>query len=396
MIQTQSNTSGLLTLNVIAQLSLGLMTTTIILPSTQEWPAIFNSSQAAVQLTFSLYVVAFGLMQLIYGPLSDRMGRKQVLLFGLIVVMVGSITAAFADSLATLIMGRVIQGMGCGASLVVGRALVQDLFHGARRTRMMAYTGMAMGMVPPLATVLGGQLHVRIGWQANFVAVALAATILFIAAWRGLPGRQNSAVVQAHWLRAMWTSYARLLREPTFLLYVTILSMTTATFYTFLAGAPIVLGNYGVRPDGVGFYIMIGPLSYIAGNFLTSRLAHRVHERKLMWSGQGVVVLGAFVVLVLALSGVHTPLAFALPMVPLGIGLGLIVPPALSGTVGLLPALAGSAAAITGLSQQLLGAVGGFSVGLVSNDDAVNISLLMLGMLLIGVVAQTLLHRLAK
>lgn len=97
MIQTQSNTSGLLTLNVIAQLSLGLMTTTIILPSTQEWPAIFNSSQAAVQLTFSLYVVAFGLMQLVYGPLSDRMGRKQVLLFGLIVVMVGSMTAAFAN-----------------------------------------------------------------------------------------------------------------------------------------------------------------------------------------------------------------------------------------------------------------------------------------------------------
>lgn len=381
-----------LVLNLIAQLALGLLVATIILPSTQEWPALFGQSQAAVQLTFSGFVVAYGLSQLVYGPVSDRIGRKKVLLFGLAVVMLGATLAALATSLDILIAARLIQGIGCAAGMVVGRAMVQDLFVGPERTRIMAYVGMAMGMIPPLATVVGGHLHVMLGWQANFVLVAVLAAGLFVAAWRGLPAHSKSGEIQPHWLRAMGSAYARLGREPEFLLYVVIASMTTAPFYAFLAAAPIVLGHYGVGPDGVGIYIMIGPLSYIVGSYLTSRLAHRVSERRLMWLGQGLTVTSVLLITALALSGLHTPLAFALPMVLMGMGHGFLVPPALAGTIGLVPALAGSAAAFTGLSQQMLGAFGGFVVGLVKNDDAVNIGLLMLGMALVGVAAQSALH----
>ena len=159
--------------NLIAQLAFGLLAMTICLPSMQEWSALFGSSQAAVQLTFSGFVVAYGVLQLVYGPLSDRWGRKRVLLLGLAVGCAGSVMAALAPDLNTLIAARVLQGAGCAAGMVVGRALVQDLFQGPQRTRVMAYVGMAMGLVPPVATVVGGQLHVWVGWQANFVLVAL-------------------------------------------------------------------------------------------------------------------------------------------------------------------------------------------------------------------------------
>ena len=395
-LSPQPRTHGLLTANLVAQLVLGLAVMTITLPSMQEWAGIFGSTQAAVQLTFSGYVVAYGLLQLVYGPLSDRVGRKKVLLFGLAVTVLGSLMAVFASDLPTLIAARVVQGMGCAAGMVIGRALVQDLFDFRERTRIMAYVGMSMGLVPPLATVVGGQLHVHLGWRANFVVVTMLAAGLFVAAWRGLPDHQKTSGVQPHWFRAMMSAYARLAREPVFILYVIVLSMTTSTFYAFLAGAPIVLGGLGVGPDGVGFYIMVGPLSYVVGNFITSRLAHRIPDRIMMWIGQGLATAGVALMAVLGLAGLNTPLAFVLPMILLGIGHGFLVPPALAGTVGLLPALAGAAAAVAGLMQQMLGAVGGFAVGLLTHADAAGIGALMLGLVLIGVSAQVQLHRTSR
>ena len=391
--QTPPPTHALLVANLLAQLAFGLLAMTICLPSMQEWAAIFDASQASVQLTFSGYVIAYGGLQLLYGPLSDRLGRKNILLFGLFVAGVGSVLAALAPNLGLLTLARVLQGAGSAAGMVVGRAMVQDLFQGPARTRVMAYIGMTMGLCPPLATIIGGQLHVRLGWQSNFVLIAVLAAVLFVAAWRGLPDHQKTTTVQPHWLRAMWASYARLAREPAFILYVALLSMITATFYTFLSGAPIVLGSYGVGPEGIGYYIMSIPLAYIVGNYLTSHLVHRTGERPMMRLGQALTLSGVALMLGLALAGWHSPLAFALPLILLGIGHGFLVPPALAGTVSLVPALAGSAAAVAGLMQQMMGAVGGFTVGLFPHESAVNLGLLMLGYALCAALAHWLLHR---
>lgn len=384
---------GFLITILLAQLAYGLLSMTICIPSMQEWGAIFGASQAAVQLTFSGYVVAYGSLQMFYGPLSDRLGRKKVLLAGLSLAGVGSVLAALAPDLLTLTTARVLQGAGSAAGMVVGRAMVQDLFQGSERTRVMAYIGMAMGLCPPLATIIGGQIHVRLGWQANFVLMAVLALGLLIAAWRGLPEHQKSSAVQPHWFGAMLKAYATLAREPVFLLYVVILAMTTATFYAFLGGAPIVLGSYGVGPEGVGYYIMCIPIAYMVGNYLTTRLVQRKGERAMMVFGHSLTVGGLVVVLVLGLVGVNTPLALALPLILLGIGHGFLAPPALAGTVSLMPALAGSAAAVAGLMQQLMGAVGGYAVGLFPHEGAVNLGLLMISFSLCAAGAQVLLNR---
>lgn len=391
--------SALLVANLLAQFAFGLLAMTICLPSMQEWGADFGASQASVQLTFSGYVVAYGALQLIYGPVSDRVGRKKVLLFGLALAFVGSVAAALASDLLTLTLARVVQGAGSAAGMVVGRAMVQDLFEGPQRTRVMAFVGMTMGLCPPLATIVGGQIHVRWGWQANFALTAVMAAGVFIGAWRGLPDLARPAVAPAsasappHWLVAMLASYARLAREPAFLLYVVILAMTTATFYTFLGGAPIVLKSYGVGPEGVGYHIMCVPIAYILGNYLTSHLVQRAGDARMMVLGQACTLGGLVIVLALALAGLNAPLALSLPLILLGVGHGLMMPPTLAGTVGLVPALAGSAAAVAGLMQQLMGAAGGYAVGLFTHNGALNLGLLMLGSALCALVALVVLLR---
>ena len=379
--------------NVLAQISFGLLAMTLCLPSMQEWGAIFSTRQADVQLTFSGYVVAYGALQLVYGPLSDRHGRKPILMLGLVVAGLASVIAALATDITQLTAARVLQGAGCAASMVVSRSMVQDLFAGPQRTRVMAYIGMAMGMCPPLATLIGGQIHVRLGWQTNFVVLAVLALLLLVAAWLGLPRVAKPPPADGHWLRAMLSAYARLLREPRFLLYVAILAATTATFYAFLAGAPIVLKGYGIGPDGIGWFIMAVPVSYILGNFMTSRLIAQAGESRVMAWGQALTLGGLVVMLALGLGGVQTALAVALPLLLLGLGHGLLNPPALAGTVGVVPALAGSAAAVAGLMQQLTGATGGYLVGLVPHEGAVNLGWMMLAFALTGAMAQFFLRR---
>ena len=382
---------GFLIANLLAQIAFGLLAMTVCLPSMQEWGAIFGAEQAGVQLTLSGYLVAYGALQLLYGPLSDRHGRKRILMIGLAVAGIGSLLAALAPDLPSLIAARVLQGAGSAAGMVVGRAMVQDLFRGPERTRVMAWVGMTMGFCPPLATVIGGQLHVALGWQSNFLLVAVLAAVLLVAAWRGLPTREPAAALDTHWLHDMGMAYARLAREPAFLLHVGVVAMTTATFYVFLGGAPIVLGGYGVGPADIGWYIMCVPFAYVAGNFLTSRLIRRQGDRRMMDLGQLLTLAG--IALLLALAGVGSPLAFALPLMLLGIGHGFLMPPTLAGTVGAVPALAGAGAAVAGLMQQLMGALGGYSVGLVSHANTVNLGLLMLAFTLCAMAAQFLLRR---
>lgn len=382
--------------NVVAQIGYGLLAMTICLPSMPEWSRAFDASPAAVQLTFSAYVLSYGTLQLVHGPWSDRQGRRRVLMIGLALAAAGAVLAALATRIDALIAARALQGAGAAAGMVAGRAIVQDLFTGAQRTRVMAYVGMAMGLIPPTATIVGGQMHVHLGWQAAFVAMALLAAALLVAAWRGLPDDRPPPGASARargGARALAGAYATLLGHRGFVLHVAVLSFTVAAFYAFLSGAPLVLAHLGVGPASVGFYIMTVPLSYIAGNFTCSRLVQRRGEPWLMRAGQALTLSGIVAMLALGVAGARHPLAFSLPLMLLGMGHGLLMPPTLARTVGAVGALAGSAAAVAGVMQQLIGALGAYAVGWVPHESQVNLALVMLSFTL---VAQAALASLAR
>lgn len=366
---------------------------TLCIPSMQDWPTLFGATQAHVQLTFSAYVAAYGGAQLVYGPLADRLGRKRVLMGGLLLAAVGSALAMAANGLSALVLARVLQGAGSAAGMVVGRALVQDFFTGPDRTRMMAYVGMTMGLCPPLAALIGGQMHVALGWRSNFAILLVLVMLLMLATWRFLPDIRPAAWGMASWWRQASASYAQLMGQRAFVLYALILATTSATAYTYFAGAPIVLKAYGVGPQSMGWFIMAVPVPYVLGNVLTSRLIHRYGDRRLMLWGQIGTVGGLVLMLALALAGFKSALALVVPLAIMGIGHGLLVPPTLSGAVGAVPALAGTAAAFSGTLQQFCGAVGGYWVGLVEHDGNLQLSLLMLTMAMVALLAHALLGR---
>jgi DHA1 family bicyclomycin/chloramphenicol resistance-like MFS transporter len=271
--------------------------------------------------------------------------------------------------------------------------MVQDLFSGPERTRVMAFMGMTIGVSPPLAMLFGGQVHARLGWQANFVAMALLAALLMVATWRGLPPNKPQRMQLPGGWRKLFSGYAHLARQPGFLLYVLILSMTSASFYAFLGGAPIVLAGYGVKPEHIGWYIMSVPCAYVVGNLLCTRLVRWLPDGKIMLAGHLCAATSVVLILLLGLAGLHTPLSLSLPLMLLGIGHGLLMPATLGGAVGLVPALAGSAAAVGGLMQQLTGALGSFVVGLLPHVGPVNLGLQMLVSVVAGLLAQLALLR---
>lgn len=378
--------------NLLAQIAFGMILMSLCLPSLQNWAQTFQASQAHVQLTFSGYVIALGIMQLIYGPCSDRWGRKPVLMAGLALACAGSALAVFATGLDALIAARVLQGAGASAGLVVGRAMVQDMYHGPERTRTMAYVGMAMGVSPPLATLVGGQIHQHLGWQANFVLATLLGVLLLLTAYLGLPQANPKECVHSRGFKDMASAYKLLFAHRPFVLYVSILAFTYATLYAYLSGAPVVLASYNVGPTDVGWYIACMTAAYITGSYTTSRLVHRRGERWVMFWGQVSVLSGVSLLLGLALIGMQARSAIAVPVLLIGLGHGLLVPSALAGSIGQLPALAGAAAAVAGLMQQLMGAVGSYSVGLFTHENAAPLGWLMLLFSACALVAQWLLN----
>ena len=379
---------------LLASVAYGLLAMTMCLPSMPSWAGLFEVGQSRVQLTFSAFVIAYGGAQVFYGPLSDRHGRRRLLLFGFALAALGSLACALAPNLTLLTAARAVQGMGAAAGMVIGRAMVQDFFSGADKPRMMAYTGMVLGLCPPTATLVGGQMHVYFGWRANFAVLAVVALVLLCAAWKVLPGAERKVSVHEHWLAEMFAAYRALAGQPVFLGYGVILAMCTGSFYVFLAGTPLVLASYGVGPARVGLFIMAVPLSYIAGNFVVSRLLHSSTEARLALTGQCAACAGPLLALLLALADVRSPYALALPMTLLGFGHGLLMPSTLSGTLGVIPALAGSAVAATGLAQQLFGALGGWAVGLVPHDDARYMAVMMLAFMSLALTTQIVVARL--
>jgi DHA1 family bicyclomycin/chloramphenicol resistance-like MFS transporter len=364
---------------LIALMAYGLVSMTICLPSMREWGVGFGADAPSVQMTFTGFVLTYGALQLVYGPLSDRHGRRGLLQAGVLLATAASVWAASTTTLTGLVLARVLQGAGCAACLVLSRAAIQDLYTGEERTRAMAYSGMAIGVCPPLATVVGGQMHEYFGWASNFLLLAFLGCILWLATTWWVPSTRPPAAPQTtHWFRAMAKSYRLLLSEPVFVLNALILSLCAASFYAYLGGVPLVLGHYGIRPAHIGFYIMVIPLSYMLGNLLTTRIVRRVGERRIATAGHVLSLSALAVVLMVAAAGLRTPLSFVLPLALMGIGHGLLIPPTLGATVGLMPALAGAAAAVAGVMQQLIGAGGAYASGWVPHDGPFGTALLML------------------
>ncbi len=338
-------------LSLTTSSSLGLAASTIYVPSI---PAIAHgllTSITSVQLTFVGYLFAFALGMLVLGPLSDRFGRRRTLVSGMMLSAAASLVCAASPSIEMLIAGRVIQGIGACAGMVVGRALAREIWGREGAAQAIAVLGIAATLTQASAPVLGGYLQMWFGWRANFVVIAAFACLAAALIVRFVPNRGAAPVADATG-QGMLANYRTLITGRRFVGYALAAAGAHAGFHIFAAGAPAVLiGKFGLTPQQYGYYAALPPLGFIVGSFLSSRLANRLGINAMIAIGATVLIPAGAVLLTLALLHVTGPFVIVGPMMFVCCGSGLVTPNATAGSLSANPGIAGSASGLVSTIQ---------------------------------------------
>lgn len=349
---------------ITALVALGPLSTDFYLPALPAITAALATDVAHTQLTLSVYLFGFAVGQLACGPLSDRYGRRPVLLFGVAVYVVASLACVFAASIDALIAARFLQALGACAGPVLGRAVVRDLYGPQDSARMLSYVGTAMAIAPLAGPLVGGWLTVSWGWRATFgfltaYSVLLVLAILFLL--RETNPHLNPAAGRP---AEIWANFATLLRDRRYRGVLLCNALAYAGLFAFISGSSFVfIGMFGFTPQQMGLAFGVMVSGYMAGTTASGRLSRRVGPERLMRNGALLGVVAGCAMLGLALAGVHHPLAVMLPMWLSACSIGLVMPNAAAIGMAPYPHMAGSAASLMGFSQMGLAALAGVIVG---------------------------------
>jgi MFS transporter, DHA1 family, multidrug resistance protein len=379
---------------LLAALSaLAPMSLQIFVPALPAIQAHFAVSTGTAQLALSLSIFANAVAALSYGPLSDRFGRRPVMLVGLVLFIVGSALCALAPSIGVLIVGRIVQAGGGAAGMVIARAIVRDLYERERAASMIAYLTMAMVVAPMLSPSFGAFLLVLFDWRAIFVAVTAIGLLLIWGAQQRLRETRDGGF-GGGW--SMLSGAAALGRSPAFIAYVLQSTFAISVFFSFVAAAPYYLIDVlGRSATEYGVWFIVISLGFMAGNFVTARLTRRVGLDRMVLLGSCVVVLGTGIAAGLTLAGPWTPAALFGPMVLATFGSGLAIPNAQAGAISVDPLLAGTASGLCGFTQMLVAALVSQAVGMLQNGTPYPMLGFMLGGAVIALLGFVLPRRLA-
>ncbi|MCV0396645.1 MAG: multidrug effflux MFS transporter [Rhizobiaceae bacterium] len=326
----------------------------IFLPSLPGMARYFEADYAVAQLAVSLYLAATAVLQLFIGPLSDRYGRRPVMLACFLIFMVSTVLAIFAPTIEALLVCRVMQAFSA-AGIVLSRAIVRDTVDTAEAASRIGYVTMGMAVAPMVGPMIGGVLDELYGWQAAFVVTFGFATLSFSMVYFDL-GETNRS--QSASLTAQFHAYPELARSRRFWGYVLTAAFTSGAFFAFLGGGPYVATEIlGMSPSGYGLYFALISGGYMFGNFLAARYSTRVGLNRMMLSGNIVCTLGGLACFVMFGAGLYHPISLFAPAMLMGVGNGLTLPNAIAGMVSMRPHLAGSASGLGGSLQIGGGAV---------------------------------------
>ncbi|MGF6226604.1 DHA1 family bicyclomycin/chloramphenicol resistance-like MFS transporter [Inquilinus ginsengisoli] len=357
----------------------GPMSTDVYLPSLPSLVTAFDSDVATVQLTLSVFLVGFAVAQLIYGPVSDRIGRRPAILAGVTIFTAASIACALATSIEMLILCRFLQALGACCGPVLGRAVVRDLYGPERSARILAYMSMSMALAPAIGPIIGGVLQQAFGWQATFWLL-VGFGVLMLASVLGLLGESNRhrdplATSPTRLVR----NYASLLRHRRYLGYVAIVACSYSAIFTFISGSSFVLsGMLGLSPPVYGACFGIVCVGYICGTFGSGRLTLRLGIDRMIAAGTLVMLAGAAAMAAMAAAGVLTVWAVVGPFFVVMIGVGLTLPNAIAGAIAPFPAMAGTASALMGFLQMTLAALVGIAIGHATGSDGLPMAVAVL------------------
>jgi MFS transporter, DHA1 family, multidrug resistance protein len=329
-------------------------------------PAIMralSTDLASIQLVLSAYLFATAAAQLVLGPLSDRLGRRPVLLGGLILFVAASLVCTLAPSIEVLIVARVLQGMGGCVGIVLGRAMIRDRFERNEAASMLGYVTMGFAVAPMFGPALGGILNDSIGWRSIFGFLAALGAIVTTAAIFALPETRRPHDPGAP-TPGLARSFAILGRLPAFWAYALNVAFTTGVFFSFLGGTPFVaIDILGMTGTEYGIYFAFVPGGFILGNFLTARYSARLGIQPMLIAGSTIALIAVIAMALAFAVGWYHPLSLFVPMYAIGFSNGLTLANALAGAVSVRPAIAGAASGLAGSLQLGVGGAATVIVG---------------------------------
>ncbi len=366
-----------LTALLIAMSGVGSLSLNLLVPAIPGLVAKFGADLESVQLTVSLYILGLAAAQLVFGPLSDRFGRRPVVLVGLAIATIASTAAIFAAGIASLIVARVAQSLGASTGQTIGRAIIRDLHERDRAASMIGLVTSVTVIMPMVAPLIGGVLDTLFGWESIFVFSALLSVAVLVWAVAALPETRSFASRGGGRFRADLSALAA---SPRFFGYALCAGLGSAPFFSFLGGAPhVVVTMLGRTSAEYGLWFFLPSIGFMAGNFAVSRLTMRFGIHVLIWWGIAFTIFGCLLnaAVYAAFPGWEMVTLF-FPQIIIGLGNGLLLPTAIAGAVSIRPQVAGTASGMTGCIQMSIGAAAAQIAGHVVTGGAMPMIWLML------------------
>lgn len=361
----------LLTALLAACTAVGPISTLILLPALPEIRDEFGASTAATQSAVSTFLVAFALGIPFAGPLSDRYGRRPLLLGGLLLFALGSALAAFAPTLEILVAARVVQALGGAANLTVARAVVGDLYHDWRLPKALAQLTMVMMIATTIAPWVGAVVTESLGWHAPFLLLLGFSSVVFVAVQRLLP-ETRAPRADAPDPAAVARTSLQVLRNPRFVGCAIDSGVIYALYLGFISVAPYIMSEMLDRPaTDFGIYILLMSAGYFLGNLYVARQAQVLDMARMARIGTLLQFGSALAALGFVAVGLDHPLYWFLPQLPLSFAQGLILPHVTAVAVRMVPGHAGVASSLLGFSQQLVAAAVVQALGFLPTDSPV-------------------------
>lgn len=333
----------LVTLILLAGVS--ALSMNIFLPSLPNMAEYFDAEYRLMQLSVSVYLGFSALLQLLIGPLSDRLGRRNILLASLVIFVLASLGTLIAPNATVFLVFRMLQA-AVATSMALSRAIVRDMVDESQAASMIGYVTLGMSIVPMLGPIVGGALDEIWGWQASFIMLAVLGALVLWLVWADLG---ETMVIKRTSFAAQIADYPELLTSPRFWGYVLSTAFASGVFFAYLGGAPFV-GTvlFGLTPSHLGFLFGATGLGYGLGNFVSGRYSTRMGVvRMIVWGNVWMVVGLALQVGALA-TGFGGAYGFFIPFLLVGIGNGMVLPNSNAGMLSVRPSLAGTASGLGG------------------------------------------------
>jgi DHA1 family bicyclomycin/chloramphenicol resistance-like MFS transporter len=354
-----------LTLLLSLLTALGPMSTDMFLPSLPAIGLALHATTAQTQLTMSSYLFGFAAGQIIYGPLSDRYGRRPVILAALGLFGVATLLCASTRSIETLIGMRFVQALGGAGSIVLARAVVRDLYSGVKAGHQLSIMGSITAFAPIVAPAIGGALQTAFGWQASFVLLVGFASIAAAAAARFLPETLRQRTAGPFSLATMGRLYRSVLGNRGFLGNLAILTTSYVGLFAWVSGASVVIqGVYGLSPLHFGTIYAIGAGGYMLGTALAARIVMRKGLDRTIGIGAAVQAAGGLGMAAGVALGVADPAWLVGTMTIYLAGMGFVLPQSMAGALTPFPDRAGTASSLMGFTQQTCASIAAAAIGL--------------------------------